>query len=50
MIVKKGDVVLQRAAMHKWKDLRRTDSARYLTVLLGAEGAAEGGIEFGGEN
>jgi hypothetical protein len=48
-VVKKGHVVVQRAAMHKWKNLSRTEGARYEAVLLGAEGAVEGGIEFGGE-
>ncbi|KAJ8101693.1 hypothetical protein POJ06DRAFT_288521 [Lipomyces tetrasporus] len=49
-VVKTGDVVVQRAPMHKWKNLSRTEGARYVAVLLGAEGAVEGGMEFGGEN
>ena len=49
-VVRKGDVVVQRAAMHKWKNLSTTEGARYVAVLLGADGAVEGGIEFGGEN
>ncbi|KAH8589521.1 hypothetical protein B0O99DRAFT_333937 [Bisporella sp. PMI_857] len=48
-IMKKGDVVVQRAAMHKWKNLSRTERAIYVAVLLGADGAMEGGIEFGRE-
>jgi len=48
--MKKGDVVVQRAAMHKWKNLSRTEGARYLAVALGAEGAVEGAMEFGGED
>jgi hypothetical protein len=46
-VIKMGDVVVQRAVMHKWKNLSRTEGARYVAVLLGAEGAVEGGIEFG---
>ena len=46
-VVKSGDVVVQRAAMHKWKNLSPTEGARYVAVLLGAEGAVEGGIEVG---
>ena len=48
-IVRKGDVVVQRAAMHKWKNLSKTEGARYVAVLLGADGAVEGGIELGEE-
>lgn len=48
-IVQMGDVVVQRAAMHKWKNLSRTEPARCAAVLLGAEGAVEGEVEFGGE-
>lgn len=47
MVVQKGDVVVQRAPMHKWKNLSKTESARYVAVLLGAEGALEGGVEYG---
>jgi hypothetical protein len=47
-VVKKGDVVVQRAPMHRWKNLSRTESARYVAVLLGAEGAVERGVEYGG--
>jgi quercetin dioxygenase-like cupin family protein len=46
-VIKMGDVVVQRAVMHKWKNLSRTEGARYVAVLLGTEGAVEGGIEFG---
>lgn len=48
-VVRKGDMVVQRAAMHKWKNLSRTEGARYVAVLLGAEGAVEGGVELGGD-
>jgi quercetin dioxygenase-like cupin family protein len=49
-VVKMGEVVVQRAAMHKWKNLSRTKGARYAAVLLGAEGAVEGGVEFRAES
>ncbi|KAH8734135.1 hypothetical protein BGZ61DRAFT_474744 [Ilyonectria robusta] len=49
-VVKKGDVVIQRAPMHKWKNLSRTESARYVAVLLGTKDAVEGVVEYGGEN
>jgi len=45
-ILKKGDIVVQRAAMHKWKNLSRTEGARYMCVSLGAEGAVQGEMEF----
>lgn len=46
--VKKGDVIVQRAPMHKWKNMSRTESARFVGILLGADGAVEDGVEFGG--
>lgn len=49
-VVRKGDVIVQRAPMHKWKNLSRTQSARYVAVLLGAEGAVEGGVQYGGDH
>ena len=49
-ILRAGDIVVQRAPMHKWKNLSRTESARYVAVLLGAQGAVEDGVEFGGEH
>lgn len=42
-------VVAQRAAMHRWKNMSRTEGARFLVVSLGVEGAVEGGMESGGE-
>ncbi|OBT60432.1 hypothetical protein VE03_10131 [Pseudogymnoascus sp. 23342-1-I1] len=47
-VVRKGDVVVQRGPMHRWKNLSRTEGARVVVVALGAEGAVEGGMEFGG--
>ena len=48
--VRKGDVVVQRGVMHKWKNLSRTEGATYVVVSLGVEGAVEGGMEFGGKD
>lgn len=48
-VVKAGDVVVQRGTMHRWKNLSRTEGARVVVVVLGAEGAVEGNMEFGGE-
>lgn len=45
-LIKKGDVVVQRAPMHKWKNLSKTEGARMLTVSLGVQGAVEGNMEF----
>lgn len=44
--VKKGEAIVQRAAMHKWKNLSKTEGARYAVVSLGAAGAVEGAMEF----
>lgn len=46
-VVKRGDVVIQRAPMHKWKNLSVTQPARYVAILQGAEGAKEDGVEYG---
>ena len=45
-VVKKGEVVVQRAAMHRWKNLSKTEGALFVAVSVGAEGAVEGGMEF----
>ena len=47
-IARQGDVVVQRAPMHKWKNVSRTQSAKFIGVLLGAAGAVQDGVEFGG--
>ena len=47
-VLKKGDLVVQRACMHKWKNLSSTEGARCLVVSLGLEGAVEGAMEYGG--
>lgn len=44
--VKKGQVVVQRACMHAWRNLSKTESARMVCVAVGSEGAVEGGMEF----
>jgi hypothetical protein len=45
-VVRKGEVVVQRAAMHKWKNLSKTQGALFVAVSVGTEGAVEGGMEF----
>jgi len=47
--LKKGDVIIGRAPMHKTKNLSKTEGARFFFVMLGSEGAVEGKMEFGGE-
>lgn len=32
-VLKAGDIVVQRAPMHKWKNLSRTEGARYVSTL-----------------
>lgn len=45
-VLKAGDIVVQRAPMHKWKNLSRTEGARYVAVTIGVQGAVEGHMEF----
>ena len=45
-VVKRGEVVVQRACMHAWRNLSKTEGARMIAVAIGAEGAIEGGMEF----
>jgi len=45
-VVNKGDIVVQRACMHAWRNLSRTKSGRMVCVAVGSEGAVEGGMEF----
>jgi quercetin dioxygenase-like cupin family protein len=42
-VVKKGEVVVQRACMHAWRNLSKTERARIIAVAVGSEGAVEGG-------
>jgi hypothetical protein len=48
-IIKRGDIIIQRVAMYKWKNPSKTTSAKFVGILLGAEGAVEDGVEYGGE-
>ena len=45
-IVKKGEIVIQRACMHKWRNMSKTEPARMAAIAIGAVGAVEGGMEF----
>ena len=45
-VVRKGEVVVQRACWHVWRNLSKTEGARMVAVAIGSEGALEGGIEF----
>ena len=40
-VMKKGDAVVQRALMHAWRNLSKTESARMVAVAVGAENAVE---------
>jgi len=48
-ILKKGDVVVQRACMHSWRNPSKTEPARFAAISLGCEGAVEGGMTFPGQ-
>lgn len=41
-IVRREKVVVQRAAMHAWRNASATQDARMLAVAIGSEGAVEG--------
>ncbi|KAF7905178.1 uncharacterized protein EAF01_005699 [Botrytis porri] len=45
-IFKKGDVVIQRAGWHAWKNVSKTEGVTLFAVAIGAEGATEGFMEF----
>jgi len=38
-VMKRGDVCVQRASQHSWKNLSKTEIARFGAVVLGIEGA-----------
>lgn len=38
-IMKSGDVCVQRASMHAWKNMSNTEIARFGAVCIGLEGA-----------
>jgi len=40
-LLHRGDVVVQRATMHLWRNASKTEWARMFFVLYGAEGAPE---------
>lgn len=44
-IVRKGDAVVQRAAMHAWRNVSATESAKMAAVVLAIEGAVEGAVD-----
>ncbi|KAJ8060107.1 hypothetical protein OCU04_011717 [Sclerotinia nivalis] len=45
-VMKRGDVVIQRAGWHAWKNLSKTEELTLFAVAIGAEGATEGFMEF----
>lgn len=45
-VFKEGEVVVQRAPMHTWKNVSGTKSARMLAVSIGNAGAEEGKMDF----
>jgi quercetin dioxygenase-like cupin family protein len=45
-VLKRGEVVVQRACMHGWRNLSKTESARMVCVAVGSKGAVEGSMEF----
>ncbi|KAH6707540.1 hypothetical protein DL95DRAFT_384445 [Leptodontidium sp. 2 PMI_412] len=45
-LLKKGEIVLQRAAMHSWRNASKTEPARMIAIAVGGVGAVEGGMEF----
>jgi len=45
-LVKVGEVVVQRACWHSWKNPSKTERARMLAIAVGDAGAVEGGMEM----
>lgn len=45
-IFNSGEIVIQREAWHRWKNLSKTTRASMFVVALGAEGATLGGLEM----
>ncbi|KAF7866855.1 hypothetical protein EAF04_005696 [Stromatinia cepivora] len=45
-VMKRGDVVIQRAGWHAWKNLSKTEELTLFNVGIGAEGATENFMEF----
>jgi quercetin dioxygenase-like cupin family protein len=48
-LVKAGEVVVQRACMHSWRNPSKTQGARMFAIAVGSVGAVEGAMEFGGQ-
>ncbi|KUJ19386.1 uncharacterized protein LY89DRAFT_780332 [Mollisia scopiformis] len=48
-VMKRGDVCVQRASQHSWKNLSKTEIARFGAVTLGIEGAKLNEMIFPGE-
>jgi quercetin dioxygenase-like cupin family protein len=48
-LVKAGEVVVQRACMHSWKNPSKTKGARMFAIAVGSVGAEEGAMEFAGQ-
>lgn len=45
-IMKEGDVVVQRAGWHAWKNVSKTKELKLFAVTVGCEGATENFMEF----
>jgi len=45
-LVKVGEVVVQRACWHSWKNPSKTKGARMMAIAVGDAGAVEGGMEM----
>ncbi|CAD6450094.1 70d3ac4d-a280-4080-ad2b-ca4935406789-CDS [Sclerotinia trifoliorum] len=45
-ILKKGDVIIQRAGWHAWKNTSKTEELTLFAVSIGAEGATEDFMEI----
>ncbi|KAG9231574.1 hypothetical protein BJ875DRAFT_112812 [Amylocarpus encephaloides] len=44
-MIQQGEIVLQRATMHAWKNASKTEWARLAAVVIGETGAEEGKVE-----
>lgn len=45
-LVKAGEIVIQRAPMHTWRNPSNTKAGRVVAVTLGSAGAVKGAMEF----
>jgi quercetin dioxygenase-like cupin family protein len=41
-IFRKGDIVIERACWHAWKNTSKTEAARMIAFVVGGKGAVEG--------